>query len=71
MRVSAEGACEIAHKALPRKRHRRSDEKYDDRLTTLSAPFPELNGHCVNAVRLYIYAADVLVRLGVDKGDSI
>ena len=35
----------------------------------LSLLFLELNGYCVNAVRLHVYAADVLVRLGVDKDD--
>jgi hypothetical protein len=32
--------------------------------------FLELSGYCVNAVRLHVYAADVLVRLGVDRDDS-
>ena len=31
--------------------------------------FLELSGYCVNAVRLHVYAADVLVRLGVDRDD--
>jgi hypothetical protein len=35
----------------------------------LSLLFLELNGYCVNAVRLHVYAADVLVRLGVDRDD--
>ena len=36
----------------------------------LSLLFLELSGYCVNAVRLHVYAADVLVRLGVDRDDS-
>jgi hypothetical protein len=36
----------------------------------LSLLFLELSGYCVNAVRLHVYAADVLVRLGVDREDS-
>ena len=35
--------------------------------TSLSLLFLELNGYCVYAVRLHVYAADVLVRLGVDR----
>ena len=35
----------------------------------LSLLFLELSGYCVNAVRLHVYAADVLVRLGVDRDD--
>jgi hypothetical protein len=31
--------------------------------------FLELSGYCVNAVKLHVYAADVLVRRGVD-GDG-
>ena len=37
--------------------------------TSLSLLFLELSGYCVNAVRLHVYAADVLVRLGVDRDD--
>ena len=37
--------------------------------TSLSLLFLELSGYCVNAVRLHVYAADALVRLGVDKDD--
>ena len=33
----------------------------------LLLPFLELIGDCVNAVRLHVYAADVLVRCGVDR----
>jgi len=29
--------------------------------------FFELSGYCVNAARLHVYAADVLVRYGVDR----
>ena len=36
--------------------------------TSLSLLFLELSGYCVNAVRLHVYAADVLVRCGVDRG---
>ena len=36
----------------------------------LSLLFLELSGYPVNAVRLHVYAADVLVRLGVDRDDS-
>jgi hypothetical protein len=36
-RVSAETACEIAHKALPRKRHGRGDQEYGIRVSVLSA----------------------------------
>jgi len=36
---------------------------------TLSLLFLELGGYCVNAVQLHVYAADVLVRRGVD-GDG-
>ena len=46
-------------------------------LNTVSAPeleqipllllFLELIGDCVNAIRLHVYAADVLVRRGVDR----
>ena len=36
----------------------------------LSLLFLELIGYCVDAVRLHVYAADVLVRLGVDRDDS-
>jgi hypothetical protein len=32
--------------------------------------FLELSRYCVNAVRRHVYAADVLVRLGVDRDDS-
>jgi len=38
--------------------------------TPLSLLFLELSDYCVNAVRLYVYAADVLVRLGVDRDGS-
>jgi hypothetical protein len=31
--------------------------------------FLELNSYCVNAVRLHVYAADMLVWLGVDSND--
>jgi len=31
--------------------------------------FLELSGYCINAVRLHVYAADVLVRCGVDRDD--
>ena len=31
--------------------------------------FLELSGYCVNAVRRHVYAADVLVRCGVDRDD--
>ena len=34
---------------------------------SLSLLFLELSGYCVYAVRLHVYAADVLVRLGVDR----
>ena len=37
--------------------------------TTLSLLFLELSGYCVNAVRLHVTAADVLVRRGVDADD--
>ena len=37
--------------------------------TSLSLLFLELSGYYVNAVRLHVYAADVLVRLGVDTDD--
>jgi len=33
----------------------------------LSLLFLELIGDCVNAIRLHVYAADVLVRRGVDR----
>ena len=36
----------------------------------LSLLFLELNGCRVNAVRLHVYAADVLVRLGVNRDVS-
>ena len=32
--------------------------------------FLELSGYCVNAVRLHVYAAGVLVRRGVDRDGS-
>ena len=35
----------------------------------LSLLFLELIGYYVNAVQLHVYAADVLVRLGVDRDD--
>jgi hypothetical protein len=35
----------------------------------LSLLFLELIGYCVNAVRLHVTAADVLVSHGVDRGD--
>jgi len=35
----------------------------------LSLLFLELTGYCVNAVQLHVYAADVLVRYGVDRDD--
>ena len=35
----------------------------------LSLLFLELSGYCINAVRLHVYAADVLVRCGVDRDD--
>ena len=38
--------------------------------TSLSLLFLELSGYGVSAVRLHVYAADVLVRLGVDREDS-
>jgi hypothetical protein len=38
--------------------------------TSLSLLFLELTGYCMNAVRLHVYAADVLVRLGVDRDGS-
>ena len=37
--------------------------------TSLSLLFLELSGYCVNAARLHVNAADVLVRLGVDRDD--
>ena len=37
--------------------------------TSLSLLFLELSGYCINAVRLHVYAADVLVRCGVDRDD--
>ena len=37
--------------------------------TSLSLLFLELSGYCVNAVRLHVYAADALVRCGVDRDD--
>ena len=36
----------------------------------LSLLFLELIGDCVNAIRLHVYAADVLVRYGVDREGS-
>ncbi len=38
-------------------------------LVSLSLLFLELNSYCVNAVRLHVYAADMLVRRGVDRDD--
>jgi hypothetical protein len=38
--------------------------------TSLSLLFLELSGYGVSAVRLHVYAADALVRLGVDREDS-
>jgi hypothetical protein len=35
--------------------------------TSLSLLFLELTGYRMNTVRLHVYAADVLVRLGVDR----
>jgi hypothetical protein len=35
----------------------------------LSLLFLEPSSYCVDAVRLHVYAADVLVRLGVDRDD--
>ena len=37
--------------------------------TSLSLLFLELIGYCINAVQLHVYAADVLVRCGVDRDD--
>jgi hypothetical protein len=34
---------------------------------SLSLLFFEFSGYCVNAVQLHVYAADVLVRRGVDR----
>jgi len=34
-----------------------------------SLMFLELIGYCVSAVRIHVYAADILVRLGVDRDD--
>jgi len=31
--------------------------------------FLELSGYCVNAVQRHVYAADVVVRWGVDRDD--
>jgi len=42
----------------------------DPVLTSLSLLFLELSGYGVDAVRLHVYAADALVRLGVDRDDS-
>ena len=36
----------------------------------LSLLFLELSGYYVSAMRLHVYAADVLVRLGVDRDGS-
>ena len=36
---------------------------------SFSLLFLELSDYGVNAVRLHVYAADALVRLGVDKDD--
>jgi len=36
---------------------------------SFSLLFLELSDCCINAVRLHVYAADVLVRCGVDKDD--
>ena len=33
----------------------------------MSLLFLELSGHCVKTVWLHVYAADVLVRRGVDR----
>ena len=35
----------------------------------LSLLFLEISGYCVDVVRLHVYAADVLVRCGVDRDD--
>jgi hypothetical protein len=35
----------------------------------LSLLFLEISGYYVNVVWLHVYAADVLVRLGVDRDD--
>jgi hypothetical protein len=35
--------------------------------TPFSLLFFEFSGYCVSAVRLHVYAADVLVRRGVDR----
>ena len=37
--------------------------------TSLSLLFLELTGYNVNAVQLHVYAADVLLRRGVDRDD--
>ena len=37
--------------------------------TSLSLLFLELTGYNVNVLRLHVYAADVLVRHGVDRDD--
>ena len=35
----------------------------------LSLLFLELSGYCLNVVQRHVYAADVLVRCGVDRDD--
>jgi hypothetical protein len=35
----------------------------------LSLPFLELIGYCLNVVQRHVYAADVLVRCGIDRDD--
>ena len=37
--------------------------------TSLSMPLLELSGYGLSVVRLHVYAADVLVRCGVDRDD--
>ena len=51
--------------ALPEHCLRRSSD-----VNLLVVAFFEFSGYCVSAVRLHVYAADVLVRHGVDREDS-
>ena len=67
--VAAEGVlCGFAYvvDALPANSVSAADAVH----TSLLLLFLELSRYCLNAVRLHVYAADVLVRRGVDGDDS-
>ena len=57
-----DGADELVVDALPEQCLRRRPDTFP-----LSLLFSGLSGYCLNVVERHVYAADVLVRCGVDR----